>query len=60
MTVAIALLTCLILSGCGNIERNIAGLTGFSRMCIDGVSYLQFTSGVTVEYTREGKIKTCG
>ena len=29
------------------------------RFCVNGVSYLQFPSGVTVEYTPDGKIKTC-
>ncbi len=27
--------------------------------CIGGVSYLQFSTGVSVEYTAEGKVRTC-
>jgi hypothetical protein len=49
----------LLLSGCGGWERGVAAVTGWSRVCVDGVSYLQFVSGVTVEYTRDGKIKSC-
>lgn len=59
MKIAIALSALLLLSGCGGWERGVAAITGWSRVCVDGVSYLQFVSGVTVEYTPDGKIKTC-
>jgi hypothetical protein len=42
-----------------------AGPTGsastetWSRVCVAGVSYLQFTSGASVEWTAAGRIKTC-
>ena len=32
---------------------------GYARVCVAGVSYLQFTSGATVEWTPAGKVKTC-
>ena len=32
---------------------------GWSRQCVAGVSYLQFASGVSVEWTPGGKVKTC-
>jgi hypothetical protein len=32
---------------------------GWSRQCVAGVSYLQFTSGVSVEWTPAGRVKTC-
>lgn len=48
------------LTGCGAIDRQLAALTGdASKTCVDGVEYLQFTSGVSVAYTKDGKIKTC-
>lgn len=50
----------LLLTSCGQTDRGIAFLSGFSRVCVDGVEYLQFTSGATVAYTTDGKIKTCG
>jgi hypothetical protein len=34
--------------------------SGWSRVCVGGVSYLQFTSGASVEWTPAGKVKTCG
>ena len=36
-----------------------ASTSGWSRQCVAGVSYLQFTSGVSVEWTPNGKVKTC-
>jgi hypothetical protein len=33
---------------------------GWSRVCVGGVSYLQFTSGASVEWTPAGKVKACG
>lgn len=59
MRTIIAFTAILLLSGCGAYERVGAAVTGWSRVCVDGVSYLQFVSGVTVEYTPDGKIKTC-
>lgn len=49
----------LVLSGCGYVDRVTATVTGTSKVCIDGVEYLQFTSGATVAYTPDGKIKGC-
>ena len=49
----------LVLSGCGQVDRFGAALTGSAKSCIDGVEYLQFASGVTVKYNRDGSISTC-
>ena len=49
----------LVLPGCGLFERVDAGLTGSSTLCVDGVEYLQFTSGASVAYNTDGTIKTC-
>lgn len=49
----------IALAGCGSISRKTAAWTGYSTECVDGVSYLQFTSGVTVKYDKTGKIVTC-
>jgi hypothetical protein len=56
-TLAIALL--LSVSGCGNLDRHVANLTGSSESCIDGVKYIQFPSGASVKYTKDGRIATC-
>ena len=49
----------LLLTGCGSFYRFSAHITGYQRECVAGVYYLQFPSGATVEYTEEGKVKTC-
>lgn len=49
----------LFAAGCGSMSRSVANMTGYSRTCIGGVSYLQFPSGVTVEWTPEGKVRGC-
>jgi hypothetical protein len=54
------LLTSAALTGCGWVDRLQATATGYASVCVDGVEYLQFTSGATVAYTRDGKVKTCG
>jgi hypothetical protein len=53
------LLFVLLLSACGQLDREVAKLTGFARQCIDGVLYFQFTSGVTVAYDQQGKVRAC-
>lgn len=36
-----------------------AATPGWSRHCVAGVSYLQFSSGVSVEWTPNSKVRTC-
>lgn len=55
----LTVLICLIISGCGHFDRAIASYTGYSNICIDNVQYIQFTSGATVAYDANGKIKVC-
>jgi len=58
---AAALLTIGVLniSSCGRFERGVAKVTGHAEQCIDGVKYLQFTSGASVKYRQDGTIWTC-
>lgn len=50
----------LSLSSCGWFDRKVAAITGgASKTCVDGVQYLQFTSGATVQYDRENKVVYC-
>ena len=49
----------IMLAGCGARGSIEAALTGHTEYCIDGVEYIQFTSGVSVAYTPEGKVKEC-
>ena len=47
-------------TGCGKADRWVAGITGnASHECVGGVEYLQFTSGASVAYTPDGKVKPC-
>lgn len=60
-TTMVAVLLCGLLGGCGWVDRVTASATGApSEACVDGVSYLQFTSGVSVKYTPQGRVATCG
>lgn len=47
------------LAGCGAMERTTANWTGYSEICVDGVTYIQFTSGATVKVDRNGKPVPC-
>jgi len=46
-------------SGCGKGNKIKANFTGYSKVCVDGVEYLQFPSGATVSYNKNGTIKQC-
>lgn len=59
----LALLTgaVLLLCACGQVDRATAHWTGApARVCVDGVTYLQFTSGATVMLDRAGATVGCG
>ena len=43
----------------GAVHRRIAQYTGYSTICVDGVKYIQFTSGASVQYDANGKVVTC-
>lgn len=59
-TTLTCLALCTTLAGCGWFERKVtANVTGHAVACVDGVRYLQFPSGVTVQYGRDGRIMTC-
>lgn len=59
MKVCMFIMFVLLVTSCGYFSRFVGAITGTSRICVEGVSYLQFTSGASVEYTTEGKIQTC-
>ena len=53
-------LLALSLSGCGYVNRVSSNITGKGYAeCVDGVQYLQFVSGATVKYNKDGSIATC-
>jgi hypothetical protein len=59
MKIVISVFFAIALAGCGAWDRSIASVTGISRTCVDGVLYLQFTSGASVAYDADGKVKEC-
>ena len=54
------ILVALTLTGCGWFERKVvANFTGYGKVCVDGVTYLQFASGAAVQVNTEGKPVAC-
>ena len=50
----------LSLTGCGGLKRLGSSITGDpSSYCYKGVEYIQFPSGASVVYDRDGKIRIC-
>jgi hypothetical protein len=50
----------LLMSGCGWFDRKVAAaFGGAAKSCVDGVLYLQFTSGASVAYNRDGSVRSC-
>lgn len=48
------------LTGCGAADRFAVGVTGQpTKTCVDGVTYLQFTSGAAAHVDRAGKPVPC-
>lgn len=43
----------------GTSHRKIAEYTGYSTICVEGVKYIQFVSGASVQYDASGKVVTC-
>ncbi len=56
----IALLVVLGLSGCGSYRKTVADITGYTKVCVNHVEYLQFPHGVTVQRNQHGGVMTCG
>ena len=58
-TLSVILIASILITGCGRITRMVAGVTGYSTLCVNNVLYIQFTSGASVAYNSDGKIATC-
>jgi hypothetical protein len=60
MKILIVLGLAVTLTGCGWFDRHVvANVTGFSKTCVEGVTYLQFPSGVTPQYNPDGSLQAC-
>lgn len=49
----------VFITGCGAWERTKAKYTGYGTVCVEGVEYIQFSSGASVAYNPDGTVKTC-
>lgn len=49
----------LLLAGCGKFDQMEAHYTGWSKLCVQGVLYYQFTSGAAAAQTIDGKLVAC-
>jgi hypothetical protein len=47
------------LTACGKVDQLEAHYTGYSKICIDQVTYIQFTSGAVVQVDQAGKPVAC-
>jgi hypothetical protein len=43
----------------GKFQKTKAEYLGYSEICIEGVTYLQFSSGATVKYNKDGSLAAC-
>ena len=60
LTTILAAVILLSVTACGQLDRELASMTGSaSKTCIDGVTYLQFTNGATVQVDQTGKPVAC-
>lgn len=51
--------TALVLTGCGAIQRQEAHWAGRTKVCVDGVTYLQFPTGTVEQRTIDDKLVAC-
>ena len=56
---ATLVLIVIFLTGCGQCSRIKAAYAGYDKMCVEGISYIQFTSGATAQVDLEGKPVRC-
>ena len=56
----VVLLVVLGLSGYGSYRKTVADITGYTKVCVNHVEYLQFPHGVTVQRNQHGGVVTCG
>ena len=60
LTTILAAVILLSVTACGQLDRELASMTGSAnKTCIDGVTYLQFTNGATVQVDQTGKPVAC-
>lgn len=51
------LVVSLMLVSCGRADKIVANFTGYSTNCVEGVKYIQFSTGATVMYNQDNTVK---
>lgn len=59
IVVVLLLASAPLIAACGALDRTVANFSGWAKVCVEGVTYLQFPSGVTVQVDPEGRIVKC-
>lgn len=60
MKAAIVVFLALAVSACGKVDQLTAQYTGQpARVCVAGITYLQFTTGAAVLVNKDGKPVEC-
>lgn len=59
MKYVIVAILALSLAACGKMDQMQAHYTGYSKICVDHVQYIQFTSGAAVQVDTNGKPVGC-
>jgi hypothetical protein len=59
IVVMLAALAALMYMNSGHYIRQKAEILGHSVVCVDGVNYLQFSTGATVKLNKDGSVSTC-
>lgn len=57
--VALGVLIAILFLNQGKLNTEIANRLGYTKICIDNVSYVIFPNGASVQYKPTGEIKTC-
>ncbi len=57
--VCVVILSLLALTRASGLDTRKADGVAYKKVCVEGISYLQFSVGVTVQYQWDGKIAAC-
>lgn len=59
MKLVLAAALAALLSGCGAWSHGVAMLTGYDRVCVEGLYYIQMPWGAVLELSADGRPRTC-
>lgn len=59
IVVLLSLTAILMYINSGKYARQKAEILGYTTVCIEGVNYIQFSTGATVKMNKDGTVSTC-